>query len=716
MPDADLKELRDQFQNDLDEWAEARLERAHDMRCLAGDPFSAEDKLAREEAKRPLIVADELSQYVNQIVNEVRANPRAVQFAPTGPGTSEDVADFYANKMREIEYRSHAQLAYTTAFESAVMGGYGFVRVTSEFQPDSADHQELVITPVVDPNTVVPDPRFQRPDLSDMKRCFVLEHRKIAEFKRDFPKAQVSDFGGYLNDKSYASWVNDDRVLLAEYWCVHQTPIKLLLVQPPSVAPPSGQYGLRPPVAPPPITIPLEQWAQMPEGSKVLRERDAMKPRVVQQLVNGVEILDETSWPGPYIPIAGCMGRVLYLDDTGTSKRLLMSAVRLAREPFEAYCFYRTCEMENVGMTTKNPYWAYEGQISPEQQQDIAKSLHEPVAVLFAKAVTAATGQQVLPLPQRNISEPAIQALSMGAEEMRRAVQAAMATNFLPTQAQRQNEKSGIALDKIDQARQKGSFHFVDHYEMMLRHVGCICEAAMDEIYDTEREVLVRKGDDSTEHIWVNSNKEGAIKTLTGQYATTVSSGPSVDSTREAGSEFADMLLASQPLMALLGPQKSAKIAALAVKLKVKQTGIGAIGEQIVDIIDPPKEDGQEPNPEALMAKIQEANQLLQMAQAKIQELEQDKAAGVTKEKLGAMRDSLKGELQVEIQKMKGQQALALEAMRGEIAQKQQDDKQAHDLGMEAEGMAHEAREAERSAMMQLAGGANEASQPEAGA
>ena len=710
--DPDMKDVRQQFDDDMEDWREARTERGIDMKYLAGDPWEKEAKDLRDENGRPYLTLDELSQYVNQLSNEVRANPRAVQFAPTGPGTSEKVSQFYADKMREIEYRSHAQLAYTTAFESAVMGSYGFVRVANEFAADSVDRQELVIKPVMDPNTIVPDPRAQRPDLSDMRRCFVLEWMPQAQFKHDYPKAKIQNFESYQTDTDYAKWVKDDRVLLAERWRVVQTPTKLLKIQLQAVEPPPSAFGFRPAAQQPPQDIHAKDWAQwQARGAKVLGERETTIPTVTQQLVNGVEILKETTWPGPYIPIAGCLGRILYLDEGGTSKRVILSAVRLTRDPYMAYCFYRTCEMENVGTTTKNPYWAYQDQVDPVQQQEIAKSMHAPVAVLFAKALTEATRSQVLPLPIKNSGEPAIQAVSLAAEEMRRAIQSAMASNFLPTSAGRQNEKSGIALNEIEKARQKGSFHFVDHYEMMLRHVGVICEAAMPEIYDTARRVLVRRGDDKTEQVWINNPQEKESLDLKGNYAVTVSSGPSMDSTREAASDFADNLLGSEALMQLLGPEKAQQIVALAVKLKVKQTGIGAIGDQIVDIISPPSQD-EDLTPEQLKQKVAQMGQQLQQAQQMLQQAAMEKESGLAKEKEKTQRDvqleQMNQNFQMVLQQLKGMQAMQLQAAKDAGALAKQDDAQAHDLGISAADAKEAEKQAHLSTLTTLAGNAHE--------
>jgi hypothetical protein len=690
----DLKIKRDQYQSDLDDWSEARTERGLDMKCLAGDPWPEAQRNARKNAMRPCLTFDELSQYVNQIVNEVRANPRAVQFAPTGPGTSEEAAQFYADKMREIEYRSHAQLAYTTAFEAAVMGGYGFVRVSSEYMPDSVDRQELVIKPVSDPNTVIPTWNFERPDLSDMRRCWVLEWRPLSDFQKEFPKAKEQSFDGFSTEDAYKGWFREKEILLAEHWEVRQELKKLLLVQPPSVQPPQGQFGLRPASAPPPKTIPADQWAAQPAGTRFLRDRETMVPKVVQQLMNGCEVLKETTWPGPYIPIAGCLGRVLYLDDGGQSKRIIMSAVRLTRDPLLAYCFYRTSEMENVGMTTKNPYWAYRGQVTPEQQQEIVKSMHEPVAILFAEPTVEGTpAGTTLPLPQRNVSEPAIQALSVGAEEARRAIQSGMATNFLPSGQQKQNDRSGKSWEKMQEAAMRGSYHFVDHFEMMLRHVGCIVEAALPVFHDAVGDVLVRKGDDTTALVRLNDPSDEKSIDPKGNYAVTVSSGPSFDSTQEAASVFADGMLEQLPMwMQAFGPQKATKIAALAVKLKVKQTGIGEIGNQIVDIIDPPQKDGQQPDPQQLLAALQQADQMMQQLLQRVKELEGEQAAKEAIEKL-------RGEFALMKQQLAGDQKVEQITAQGQVDAALQNDEQAHEAALSSADAA-EAKEQAQTAML----------------
>ena len=606
--DADLKAYRELFADDSAEWHEIRREGTLDMRYASGDPWDARDRLAREQAGRPCLTLDEIGQYTNQVTNDVRANKRAVKFAPVGNGANDKTAQFYANKWREVEYRSKAQIGYTIAFDNAVNRSYGFVRVATRYESARAVNQDLWIDPVHNPDLVTPDAGALMPDMSDQRHCWVREPWRIDDANRRWPDAKIEKGSRGHSDliREYATWITANQVWIAEHWKIRTRRRKLLIVQP-AAAPPSNGNG-QPAQPADPIGVFEDEF----DGQgQVLDTRPVDDPSVYQCLTNGVEILEETPWPGKYIPIVACLGKVIYLDDGVGARRKILSMIRLARDPFMAYCFYRTCEIENVGMTTKNPYWAYEGQLSPAQMIAIARSMHEPVAVLTASPTTEKTGTQLLPLPVRNVNEPYIQGLSVGAEEMRRAIQAAMGQSPLPTMAQRRNEKSGVALKQIEETGQRGSFHFTDHYLDMIAQVGRIGEDLMDKIYDTPRSVGIRLPNDEAKVIRINDPRAQESVSTKGDHLVTVSSGPSFESERTAGSEFADTIVAS-PVLQLVGPEKAPKLISAAIRLK----NLGAIGDEMADIIDPKAQGDGPPDPAQLQAALQEAG-------AKLQQLEQ---------------------------------------------------------------------------------------------
>jgi hypothetical protein len=157
--------------------------------------------------------------------------------------------------------------------------------------------------------------------------------------------------------------------------------------------------------------------------------------------------------------------------------------------------------------------------------------------------------------------------------------------------------------------------------------------------------------------------------------------------------------------MNLLGPAKASQIAALAVKLKVRETGIGAIGEQIVDIIAPSPD--KELSPEQMQQQIMELQTQLQQAQQMLQEAAMEREAGLAKERAKTERDLMLSEIDkrfnAALQRLKGQQAEDQIILKGQIDMAKQDDAQRHDLGIHAADAEQAEKTAKLTAMSALA-------------
>jgi len=477
-----------------------------------------------------------------------------------------------------------------------------------------------------------------------MAWAFIREGRSVRQFKKDFPDAAIQDFDAD-NTRTAPGWFNDDcsRVYVGEYWVVDHSPRRRLLLKPAAATMANPQPQ------------PEARWLDEIGGEKALKgleglilaDRTVEYPYVCQYLTNGVELLAKTGqqqrtpWRGLSIPIVACFGKVLYMDDGKGVERKMLSLIRLARDPAMLYCYYRTNQAELVGMTPKTPFIGYIGQFRGREKQ--WKSVNKrPVAYLEASATTETTGTQVLPLPQRQPYDPPIQSLELGAESARRAIQAAIGQSPLPTSAQRRNEKSGVALKEIDRSSQKGSYHFVDHYEAAITRVGALLDELIPHYYDTARDVTTRKPDGTPEVVRINDpGAKDYIDATAGRHDVTISVGPAYQSEREQASDFADTFVSNPQIAGVIGPQKMAKVLSLAVKLK----NVGPIGDELADIIDP-GEEGQAPDPAAMAAQMQQMQQQMQQMQ-QIIETEQIKNDTIIK------KAQIDAEAEIEKQKIK---------------------------------------------------------------
>jgi hypothetical protein len=271
----------------------------------------------------------------------------------------------------------------------------------------------------------------------------------------------------------------------------------------------------------------------------------------------------------------------------------------------------------------------------------------------------------------------------------------------LPDAAQRRNQKSGVALEKIDDMESLGAFHFVDRYEnCFLHNMGWQINELIEPILDTSREMPVTQPDGSRSLVHVIGNTshpiddqgaynvqdvpEDHIHTGKGDFDVTISTGPSYQSEREEQAAFVDQLIENMPNMPQPGTP-AAKVLALAIRMR---PDLGPIGQQIAEVFDPPDPSNLPPEAQAIVSQLQ----------AQLQQVQQE-AAGLHAEHAGKV---LEQQTKLLLQQMKedgdnqrAQLANDIKVLIAEITAKNQNAAQEMEMykafWLENHGAAHEA-------------------------
>jgi len=625
-----LKEIRDNFDYCVKFWKEMRDEGNTDMRYASGDPWDPKDKAERKAAGRPCVAFDELNQYLNQLINDVRQNKRAVKVDPAGGGATDKTAEFRANLIRQIEYASRAQAVYSQVMENVTQRGYGYARVSKRYvSPDSFD-QELVVRPIPNPNTVWVDPDAKQEDRSDMGYCFVTDMVRRSDFEKRWPKATATDFSTEQM-RELPMWVKDDFIQVAEYWKVEKTTRTLLSLDIGGGMNVFADEMEDADTGSETVTLARDcdigDGITVPKGThKILNERDSEEREVIQYLTNGVEILEENPQDGKYIPIGCCFGREKYVDEGGGSQLKVESLIRLAREAYMAYCYAQTTGLELLGMMPKAMWMAYEGQF--EGHEDEVQHIgHSPRPFIYAKAKTEDTGENILPLPVWNHWEAPLESVEILTESYKRAIQSALGMYNTSVGKHDTNAQSGVAVRALDDQSSQGSFHFIDKFDGFLEHMGRIMDDQIDYVYDAKRDVGIRMADGKHKVVRINeafrdpqTGEEYHYRIGEGRHAVTIATGPSTQSQRDEESKFADQLAQNPQIMPRIGD--------LVVKLK----NLGPIGDEISKRLVPPDiaaQEGQQgpPLPPAAQQMMAQQKQTLTEQAAVIQKLQQELAA-----------------------------------------------------------------------------------------
>lgn len=610
-----LQQLREDFAYVKEYWSHDHDEAQKDMDFVACIPPT---EFTEDRKGRPCIWPDELSQYVKQSNNNLRQNKRSIKISPRSEDATDQDAEHRQAYIRGIEYASKAQSVYSTGYESAVQCGFGFWRINLRITGPKGE-QEPRLGRIPNWASVYPDPDAMESDFSDSNIYFVLgPPLREKNFAKKYPKAKKRSFKA--DDVALAPlWFNGGNIVPAEYWTREE-----------------------------------------------IDEKDGEKSyKVTQRITNGLEILETNEWIGSWIPIVGVFGEELYVRDGGQSKRRFLSLIRRARAPQQMLAYIASQEAEEFGMAPRAPMLVVKGSVDPIQWKNAHKI---PTAYLEYEVPSDWNAQTMGPMspPTRLPFVPNAQAYEVSRESWRRAIQAAMGLTPLPSSAQRQNEKSGIALEKIQNQEAAGSYHFTDNFVRALGNTGRQLNELITKLAELDSlpaQLLGKdkKDEDVALHVvprapeaqqkWITERTAAAQKPDSehlaeadffyahrGQFQETVSDGPSYLSEREEQAAFADTIFQTVVSLAqVLPPGAVAKLLSLAVKLK----NIGAIGDEMVDVLAPKDNAGQQ---------LQQAQQQIAQAQQAAQEMQ----AEIQQLKLERQGKVIEGEYKLQLKQMEG--------------------------------------------------------------
>lgn len=614
-----LTKARDRYKYMFESWRDIREQHDLDIRFLAGESWDEQEKSNRKENKLPMIHLDELTQYINQLINDVRQNKRAVNVLPKGAGANDKTAQLRADWVRGVEYISQAQTAYTTAFEGAAGGSYGFWKLETYYDGETFD-LSVRIVPIPNANTILFDPDCVHYDCSDAEDAFEIAFMSEEAFNRRWPDAEIKTFTDDIQQIA-PDWLKPKQVQVASWWKVEKEKIGLHLVDLKD-----GKTRVM-------------REDHLPSGfdrGTIIKSRDYEDRRIVQHIINGVEVLEKNDpkegkgWPGQWIPIIPVWGKELFVDEGSGSKRMLFSLIRLARDPQRLLNYYASQELAEAKLSPRTPYMGPKGMFK-NNATEWAEVNEVPKAYIEYDLPEGFAPGSIE--PKRVPFVPNFQQYEMAKEAASRSIMKAMGISPLPIASQQANQKSGIALKKIEGERQQGTFHFIDNFDRSIVFCGKQLDDIFDKIHDTPRDIATRTEDGKHKVVRIGDPGNPRNQEASGDHDVTITTGPNETSQREEAMDFADTLSKTE-----LFP----RIADLVVRLR----NLGPIGEKIAERLTPPdvgQQDGEE-IPASAKAAMSQLQQQAQMMQATIAQLQQEKAAKMVEKeaqfKIAQMQDA----------------------------------------------------------------------------
>lgn len=585
-----------------------------------GEQWPEAVKRQREMEGRPCLTINRLPAFIRQVTNDARQNKPSIVCHPVDSDSDMETAEILNGLIRNIEYASSADIAYDTALDHSVTGGFGYFRITTDYTSDDSFDQDIRIERVINPLTIYGDPWSTCADSSDWNNAFVTETYTKDEFEKRWKGAIQADWQtDYMDQKD--DWCNGELVRVAEYWTREEVDAELIQLS-------DGMVLYKPEY------LRIKDILDV-QGITIKGTRPTKTKKVVQRIITGAEILETNEWAGKYIPIVPVYGDEVNIE----GKRHWLSLIRFSKDPQQMFNYWRTASTELVALQPKIPFIGPRGAFNTDAAKWATANVSSHAYIEYDGAVP----------PQRQpFAGPPAGALqeALNASDDMKSIMGI----FDASLGNRSNETSGRAIMARQREGDVSTFNYIDNLSRAIRHAGRILVDLIPKVYNTPRIVRVIHKDDKTENVPINQQfqlspkqiaekqqkaQEGMTEEMgeitkiydltTGKYDVTCDVGPSFTSQREeAATQMMEFIRAF--------PQSAPLVGDLLAK-NLDWPGADEIAKRLKAML-PPQAQGQNPIVMQLQQQMQQmdgmAKQAVGQLNQQLQQLQQQLQAAKT--------------------------------------------------------------------------------------
>lgn len=650
-----MKDALDRFAESQEASDFNREEFYEDMRfARLSDQWPEEILKQRQQEGRPALVVNKLPALIRSVVNEARQNKPAIKISPVDSNADEDTAEVIGGLIRNIERQSVASIAYDTAIDHAVTGGFGFFRIDIDYAHDETFELEARIKRIANPLSVHWDTSSTEFDASDWDFAFVSDMLSKREFKARYPKASLVPFDGDSRDENSELWLKEDQIRVAEWFQRDPKQTKLIQV---AIPQPDGQTVLQaireddlPAIAKRFFEAGMISTEGMSEkdlregflavsGVQIMRERMVDGYKVMRRIINGVEVLEEDEWPGQNIPICPVWGDEVFLD----GRRHFRSLIRDAKDSQMMSNFWRSATTELVALAPKAPWVGPKGFVPKGQEAKWSSANTRTHAYLEYDG-------QIPPQRQAFAGVPAgaLQEINMADQAMQDI------TGIYPAAiGARSNETSGKAILARERQGDVSNFHFIDNLNRAITYAGKVLVEIIPAVYSPKETIRILGEDETAKVVGLTQEDGGSLKAgidgqqrlynlAVGKYDVDVKTGPSFATQREETRETLIEIMRQVP--------DAAAFVGDVLLDHMDFVGADKVAKRLKALLPPEVRQAEEAEANSDNPELAAKDQQIQAMQAQMQQAQQAVMAEI--EKIKAENEALKQSKQAEMMRV----------------------------------------------------------------
>lgn len=637
-----LQSMRDFRKRAEDYWHDIYEQAAEDIEfCVNKESqWDAKSRASREAAERPCITINKIASFVHQQTNALRANKMTLNAIPVDDS---DVgkAEIQDAMLEYVLKSSRADIATDWAGGRAIMGGFGFYRVTTDYENELSFNQDIKVKRIENPQSTYLSPEIKCPFGSDTTEAITGEWMSKDEFDRQFP----DDDAVSVDDMSEAmDWQQEDTVFVAEYYRVEYVQDTLYLLG-------DGTTLLK---------SKIDEYEGDPDLG-IANERKTQTKTIMWYKCSRDAILEQTEIKADFIPIILVVGDEQWVKN----KRYWNSLITNAKDPQIIYNYARTAQLEQLQKAGNRP-WVADGE-SIEGYESYWADANNPNMTFLPYKSVGESGQQYAP--------PFMATAYQGSPDLMREVLTSAdeikgTTNINDaTLGQQSNETSGRAIMARQRQSDQGNFHFLDNFKRAYEHLGRVILSMIPHYYDTPRVLRITQDDEVYKTLVINMDPQSPLvqkyekelkdaelginglynDVTVGKYDIRIAAGADYNTQREEAREVLIELGRAYP--ALMEVSGDLIIRAFDFPDADK------IADRLKMLLPPQLKDqeGDEapPMPPELQQQIQQMQQQMQQAEQALQQMSQELQDKSADRELEVLKEEIKADAMIEAAKIR---------------------------------------------------------------
>ncbi len=431
---------------------------------------------------RPCLTINKVLEPVHQVINEERQADMGIQLVPAddwgdlAPAISEDEIELPEGLVRRIQRESQAADARTWAFTRAAIAGEGYYRVLTRYVQGKSWEKEVYVARIFNQAGVTLDPAHEQADGSDAEWGFNGGDVPLYRYKREHPrnaKGQPNRIVADASDESmfralgeeYPALVQngrvrrDPRVSWSSFYTEweNRTLVKMI----------DGAVFWEDEL---PDDLPEDQ---------IEDSREVPQKTIKWAKIDATQVLEETDWEGPDIPIIKVVGEELQPFDT---ERRCEGMVRPARDAQQGFNAMVSKWVESVGLAPIPPFQIAEGQVGKCMRAWYQAANTRTLPYLPYRTHDL-EGTQVGPPTRTNVDTP-IQAIAASVQMFDEAIKS---TTMVPSVQLGQGTDPALktkgGINALIEQGQLGTSHLLDNLRRSIRYEGQIENNLLYPIY-----------------------------------------------------------------------------------------------------------------------------------------------------------------------------------------------------------------------------------------